>query len=171
MDDYLTTIWNTDQQLADLMDRLRKDPEPVVLVTFGDHLPWMGDNKSFYEEMGVNLDLSTEEGFLNHFSTRYLIWANDAAKEVLGSSVQGEGPDISPCYLMNLVFRQLGWKGPAFTQAMDRLMDVFPVVSIKDRYVVDGRLVEEIPPEREDLFQGLLYLQQYWRDEFLFGEP
>ena len=29
----------------------------------------------------------------------------------------------------------------------------------------DGRLVEEIPPEREDLFQGLLYLQQYWRDE------
>ena len=72
---------------------------------------------------------------------------------------------------MNLVFRQLGWKGPAFTQAMDRLMDVFPVVSIKDRYVVDGRLVEEIPPEREDLFQGLLYLQQYWRDEFLFGEP
>ena len=171
MDDYLTTIWNTDQQLADLMDRLRKDPEPVVLVTFGDHLPWMGDNKSFYEEMGVNLDLSTEEGFLNHFSTRYLIWANDAAKEVLGSSVQGEGPDISPCYLMNLVFRQLGWKGPAFTQAMDRLMDIFPVVSIKDRYVVDGRLVEEIPPERGDLFQGLLYLQQYWRDEFLFGEP
>ena len=167
---YLDVIWKTDQELAKLMDRLREDEEPVVLVTFGDHLPWMGDNKAFYEEMGMNLDLGTEEGFFTHYSTRYLIWANDAAKAVIGHDMVGEGPSVSPCYLMNVLFRQLGWKGPAFTQAMDRMMDVFPVVSIKGRYVVDGVLTDKVPADRRALYQEFVYLQQYWRNEFLFGD-
>lgn len=167
---YLDVIWKTDQELAKLMDRLREDEEPVVLVTFGDHLPWMGDNKVFYEEMGVNLDLSTEEGFFTHYSTRYLIWANDAAKAVIGHDMTGEGPSVSPCYLMNVLFRQLGWKGSAFTQAMDQMMDVFPVVSIKGRYVVDGVLTDAVPADRRELYQKFVYLQQYWRNEFLFGD-
>lgn len=165
---YLDVIWDTDAELTKLVDRLREDPDPVVLVTFGDHLPWMGDGKIFYEEMGVNLDRSTEEGFFTHFSTRYLIWANDAAKQVIGHDVAGEGPAVSPCYLMNLVFRQLGWEGPAFTQAMDDFMEVFPVVSIKGRYVVDGVLLEDIPEDRKVLFQNFLYVQHYWKSEFLF---
>ena len=167
---YLDVIWKTDEELAKLLDRLREDEEPVVLVTFGDHLPWMGDNKAFYEEMGVNLDLGTEEGFFTHYSTRYLIWANDAAKAVIGHDMVGEGPSVSPCYLMNVLFRQLGWKGPAFTQAMDALMDIFPVVSIKGRYVVDGVLTETVPADRQALYQEFTYLQQYWRNEFLFGD-
>lgn len=171
MNDYLTTIWNTDAALEELVEQLRDDPDPVILVTFGDHLPWMGDSKRFYGEMGVNLDLSTEEGFFTHFSTRYLIWANDAAKEVLGHDIRGEGPAVSPCYLMNLVFRQLDWEGPAFLQAMDDLMEIFPVVSIKGRYVVDGVLTDAIPPERESLYQALLYLQESWKHEFMFQSP
>jgi len=167
---YLDVIWKTDEELAKLLDRLRDDEKPVVVLTFGDHLPWMGDNKSFYEEMGVNLDLSTEEGFFTHYSTRYLIWANNAAKEIIGHDMTGEGPSISPCYLMNVLFRQLGWKGSAFTQAMDEMMDIFPVVSIKGRYVVDGVLTESVPPERAEKYMEFVYLQQYWRNEFLYGD-
>ena len=170
MNAYMDTIMETDRQLAEFIDRLREDPAPVVLVTFGDHLPWMGDGGEFYGEMGIDVDPISEEGFFTHYSTRYLIWANDAARELLGSDVQGEGPDVSPCYLMNLVFQQLGWEGPPFMQAMDEMMAVFPVVSIKGRYVVDGLLTDEIPPERADMFQQFLYLQQYWQDEFLFDE-
>ena len=170
MNYYLHTIFQTDAELAKLMDKLRADPEPVVLVTFGDHLPWMGDGNAFYQEMGIDIDPGSDDGFLRYYSTRYLIWANDAARAVLGSDVRGEGPDISPCYLMNLVFRQLGWEGPAFLQAMDGMMDVFPVVTTNDRYVVDGALVNEIPPQREALFRDFLYLQQYWRTEFLFHD-
>ena len=82
----------------------------------------------------------------------------------------GEGPSISPCYLMNVLFRQLGWKGSAFTQAMDEMMDIFPVVSIKGRYVVDGVLTEAVPPERAEKYMEFVYLQQYWRNEFLYGD-
>ena len=40
MNFYLNTIFETDRELAELMDKLRGDPDPVVLVTFGDHMPW-----------------------------------------------------------------------------------------------------------------------------------
>ena len=111
----------------------------------------------------------TKEGFYNYWSTSYLIWGNDAAKAALGVELVGEGPDISPCYLMNLVFQQLGWEGPAFMQAMTGMMNMFPVVSSASGLtMVDGRLTADIPEDRRALFQEFLYLQQYWRNEFLY---
>ncbi|MCI9317729.1 MAG: LTA synthase family protein [Oscillospiraceae bacterium] len=168
MNFYLNTIFETDEELAKLMDRLRSDPDPVVLVTFGDHMPWMGDSNAFYDEIGMNIDPGEEEGFYNHYATRYLIWANDAAREIIGRDLRGDGPDISPCYLMNLVFQQLGWEGPAFMQAMEPMMETFPVVSTKGRYQVDGELVESIPEDRKDLFRQFLYMQYYWSREFIY---
>ena len=52
----------------------------MVIVVFGDHNPWLGDGNAVYKAIGLDLDFSTEEGFYNYYSTRYLIWANDAAK-------------------------------------------------------------------------------------------
>ena len=166
---YLSSITEGDAELMKLVEQLRADPEPVVLVTFGDHLPWMGDGNVFYEEMGMDIDPGTDEGFYTHYSTRYLIWANDAAKTLLGHDVAGEGPAISPCYLMNLVFQQMGWEGPAYLQAMDDFMEVFPIATTNNRYRVDGVLTSEIPEERRELFQNFQYLQHYWRHEFLYG--
>jgi len=168
MNNYLAAIWDTDEELVRLAEQLREDPEPVVLVTFGDHLPWMGDNNVYYKEMGLPLDLSKEEGFYNHYSTRYLIWANNAAREILGDDLIGEGPDLSPCYLMNQVFDLLGWEGPAFLQAMEDMREVFPVVTTTGRYVVDGALTTDIPARRQELFQQFEWMQYYWRTHFLY---
>ena len=88
-----------------------------MLAVFGDHKPWLGYSNSAYQELGVNLDTATEEGFYNYYSTRYLIWANDAAKEALGEDFVGEGPDVSSCFLMNLLFDLCGWQGNAWAQA------------------------------------------------------
>ena len=170
MNSYMTTIMDTDRELAKLIDQLRTDPAPVLLVTFGDHLPWMGDGNSFYDEMGIDINPSTDESFLRHYSTRYLIWANDAAKEIIGHDVVGEGPAISPCYLMNLVFDQLGWEGPGFMQAMDDMMVEFPVVTTKGRYEVDGVLTDKIPEEHKEQFDKFQYMQYYWRNEFLYKD-
>ena len=167
---YLDAIWDTDEQLAWLMDQLREDRSPVVLVTFGDHLPWMGGGNEYYAEMGVDVDAGTEEGFYSRYSTRYLIWANDAAREILGHDLQGEGPDISPCYLMNLVFDQLGWAGPGFMQAMDEMMEVFPIAATTGRTMTDGVLSGEIPEERQALYRDFQILQHYWRNEFLYRD-
>ena len=63
MNYYLATIWETDRELAKLMDWLRDDEEPVVLVTFGDHLPWMGDHPVFHEAVeDDHFVLAADEG-------------------------------------------------------------------------------------------------------------
>lgn len=170
MNAYMTTIMETDRQLQALMEQLRKDPEPVVLVTFGDHLPWMGDGNIYYEEMGMDVNASSDEGFYRRYTTRYLIWANEAAKEILGHDVQGEGPAISPCYLMNLLFDQLGWEGPGFMQAMDEMMEVFPIATTTGLTMTDGVLADEIPEERKELYREFQRLQHYWRNEFLYKD-
>lgn len=170
VNNYSDVIMQSDKELMKLIEKLRKDPEPIILVTFGDHLPWMGNGNEFYQEMGINIDTSTEEGFRNYYSTRYLIWANNAARKRMDHYSIGEGVEISPCYLMNLIFQQIGWEGPAYMQAMEDMMDVFPVVTTNERYVVDGILSEQIPEERQELFQDYLYLQEYWQKEFMF-EP
>ena len=170
MNAYMTTIMETDRELAAFIDRLRAAPEPVVLVTFGDHLPWMGDGNVFYDEMGMNVNASEDEGFYQRYTTRYLIWANDAAKEIIGHDLAGEGPAVSPCYLMNLVFEQLGWDGPGFMQAMDEMMEVFPIASTTGRTMTDGVLAGQVPEERLELYRRFQHLQYYWRNEFLYKD-
>ena len=68
-----------------------------------------------YSHYGMDLDLGTEQGFFNYYSTDYVIWMNDAARAQLGFDGKKLqiGPVISPCYLMNVLFRALGWKGPS----------------------------------------------------------
>ena len=168
MDNYMAAIMNSDMELEKLIDQLRAEEEPVVFILFSDHLPWMGDSNVFYDEMGMDISGDTAESFLRHYTTEYLIWANDAAKEVLGCDFVGEGPTISPCYLMNVAFELMGWEGPAFMQAMEELRQVFPVVTTHDCYVVDGVFTDAVPAERQDLFDEFLYLQYYWTHEFTF---
>lgn len=170
MNNYMNAIMEGDRELVALVDKLRADEDPVVLVVYTDHLPWMGDGNVFYEEMGINVDVSgdSEESFRRRYQTDYLIWANDAAKEVLENDFTGTGPTISPSYLMNVVFDLCGWEGNAYMQAMDDMMEVFPVVTTRGFYVVDGMFTDTIPDKRKELFDEFLWLNHYWRNEFLY---
>ncbi len=169
LENYFGSIYNTNQHLKELTDYLREDEEPVVLILFGDHNPWMGDGNTVYEAMGLNLDLSTEEGFYNYYATRYIIWANDAAKEVLGSDFQGEGPTISPNFLMNVVFQQCGWEGPAYLQALEPVMEQVPVINTATGlYVENGQVTDTLSPEGAALVQEYSCLQYYRRQNFAY---
>ena len=144
LNNYLSLIKNTCDNLEMLVDHLRSDDAPVVLVLFGDHNPWLGNSNSVYYAMGINIDTSNEEGFYNYYSTRYMIWANDAAKKLLGNDFVGTGPAVSPCYLMNVVFELCGWgKGTEYMQLMNDLMQLSPVVNTSGFYVENGAVTRE----------------------------
>jgi phosphoglycerol transferase MdoB-like AlkP superfamily enzyme len=115
---YLHGVAETGKQLRALADQLRGEAAPVVLVLFGDHMPWWGDGNETYAQYGVNLDRTTEQGFYNYFTTPYIIWANDAAKQVTGCAFAGDGGRMSPAFLMPRLFTLLGWQGPAYMQAL-----------------------------------------------------
>ena len=170
LNNYLTGVADTTQRLADLADYFRDCEEPVVLVFFGDHMPWMGNGNSGYTDMGLNLDLGDQEGFLNYYSTRYYIWANDAAKAVTGNDFVGEGEAISPCFLMSKVFDLCGWEGPAYMQAMRTVSQRLPVIQSLGNYMEGGVITQTLSPEGAELAADFSSLEYYWQNHFAYAD-
>ena len=142
-----------------------------MLVLFGDHNPWMGDGNSVYTALGIDFDLGTEAGFRDYYSTRYIIWANDAAKAALGSDFSGEGPEIGPYFLMNELFALCGWDGPAYLQLADTVMDAVPVIHTTGRYVENGAVTTALSADAAETVKQFLAAEYFyshgsvkWRD-------
>lgn len=170
INNYLGSVKNTIDNLIKLKDELEAMDEPVVLVVYGDHKPWLGDNSVTYSELGISLDCSTAEGFMNYYATRYLIWANDAAKEICGSDFTGEGPDISPCYLMNELFSLLGWDGTAYMKFMNDMESSLPVINTSGFYLTDGKVTVSVSGSLLDQKRMIDDVQYYMRRNFLYSE-
>jgi len=166
VDNYLASLQDTAAELRKFLDELQKETRPVVVVAYGDHLPWLGDGNSAYEELGVNLDTSTEEGFYNYYATRYLVWANDAAKKALGHDFTGAGDTVSSCFLMNEVFEILGWEGSRWTQATDSVREQLSVITSTGRYVEQGVLTDELSEEGKEALQKFLWMEYYRLEQF-----
>lgn len=111
---YFTKIQNTTIQIRNLIETLRKDESPTIVVLFGDHNPWFGNLNSVYEMLDVNIEVDTKDGFFNYYRSPYLIWGNEAAKNALGKEIVGKGPTISPNFLMNVLFEKLEYQGNQF---------------------------------------------------------
>ena len=157
VNNYLYSARFTMQQVSAFLDELRADETPAVILFYGDHKP----NLTYYDEMHVNHVLSTNEGFLNYYGTEYIIWANDAAKAQLGSSFTGEGPTISPCFLMSLLFEQLGWEGNAYSKYLNDLRAAAPVLNGKGYYLVDGSFTQTPGSEIEEAGEMQKWIQYY----------
>lgn len=170
MANYFGSVKDTSRCLLELKSFLAAQEEPYVLVLFGDHNPWMGDGNSVYTAMGLNLDQGTQEGFRNYYATRYLIWANDAAKRATGNDFVGDGPDLGPYFLMNHVFDLCGWDGPAYLQATN---DVARRVSVQHQtgmYLENGTFTRGLTDEGAALSRDYQWLQYYDKHHFRYRD-
>ena len=163
---YLGCLRDADVSMTALLDELRESERPVAVVIYGDHKPWLGNNKEVYADLGINLDMSTEDGFYNYLTTDYLIWANPAAEQLLGREIEGQGPTISPCYLMNVVFEQLGWEGTAFSKLNDQYRQTLSVMSTTGHYVINGQYTSQIPAEVEALVEEFTAVHDFRKYNF-----
>ncbi len=171
MNNYFGSIKNTSDRLMEMVDAFRDCGEPVILVVFGDHKPWFGDANSVYRELGINMDTGTESGFYNYYGTRWLIWANDEAKEVLGRDFVGEGPALSPSFLMDYLFRLCGWKGSAWMQYTDTVMSALPVLTSNGFYVSWGGVFTTTPnPEQAEIISDFRIADFWYRRHFLYED-
>ena len=78
---YIEGARDADAMLGRLVEYFSHRNEPVVLVFFGDHLPYLGDNQLAYTEMGITQEENW--GVLTSYETPFVIWANDSAAEEL----------------------------------------------------------------------------------------
>lgn len=163
VNNYLSGVKDTGEQLKALSDELKQDDAPWVLIFFGDHKPWLGDQDSVYAALDIDLTSSSIESYYNYYNTEYLIWANDAAKERVGADFSGEGPKISPCYLMNLLFAECGWDGPSFLKFSNQTMELLPLIMKNGSFIVDDKVVwgESLTEEARQAANMMHYVTYY----------
>ena len=161
INNYLAGIRSTVNEMCRMTEELEKRDEPVVFVFFGDHKPWMGNGNSVYTEMGINMDVSTLDGFYNYYATPYVIYANQAARDLLGNDFAEPGGDFSPCFLMAKVFDECGWEGPGFMQLQREMRAVSPLMSSNGWRMQNGQLTMELDGTAEDENGRYLRAQYY----------
>ena len=161
INNYLAGIRSTVNEMCRMTEELEKRDEPVVFVFFGDHKPWMGNGNSVYTEMGINMDVSTLDGFYNYYATPYVIYANQAARDLLGNDFAEPGGDFSPCFLMAKVFDECGWEGPGFMQLQREMRAVSPLMSSNGWRMQNGQLTMEFDGTAEDENGRYLHAQYY----------
>ena len=155
---YIEGARDADAMLGELKEYFSAQEEPVVLVFFGDHLPYLGDNQLAYQELGMTLDPVWDR--LSSYATPYVIWANDSAAEVLDweSAVEALDlpqitPAISAAFLGATVLELTGHSesSPWFSFLND-LRRAAPVVQ-KNTYLLDGNILlfqEELDADESD---------------------
>ena len=171
LNNYLGMMHDTQKCIAGLLEELREDETPVVLMFYGDHCPYFGDADFVTGEMGVDLDCAHFQGFLNTFSTEYVIWANDAARAKLGRDFRGEGPTVSACWLMNVLFDQLGWQGSSFMQFARQTQAVLPVVNAGGYYVENGAYTTRLDEEGKQALLDFDSVSYYASSHFEGDRP
>ena len=160
LNNYLHGVADTAEQMAAFVDSFRNDTEPVVLILFGDHKPTLGVDNACYAELGLDISETTNDGCRNLYEAPYLIWANDAAKAILGDNFHGEGRTLSPCFLMSELFDVCGWTGPAWMQYQRSFRDEVSVMQKDTMYLYEGVLHYALPDE------VVVRMRQYNRVEY-----
>lgn len=161
LNNYLGGVRDTLDHLSAMIEELRHDEEPVVVLLYGDHLPHISANQDMFQSFGINADINTKEGWYNYYSTPYLIWANEAAKEMYGKDFVGEGEDTSVCYLMNMLFNELEWNGPAFMQLSETVRETIQVAGTNGQFIENGEFTTQLSEDGQKLLDLYKYAQYY----------
>ena len=158
---YLGLIAETQQIILEEVRDVEDASEPIVIIIFGDHKPLFSEY--IYRELGIINDLESEQEMKNFLGTPYLIWANNAAKALLGDKFQGEAPMLSPCFMMVELFDRLSWAGPAYMQFTREVMQHIPVLCTRGVYVENGQFTRELSEQGNELVDCYADLQYYLR--------
>ena len=115
VDVYAEGIRDANAMLKELTEFYSAQSEPVLLIFFGDHLPYLCDNRAGYRELGLAAaDVSGTEDPFAAYTAPYLIWCNEAGAELLdfdraieSLELPGSGR-MSACYLGAAVLELTG---------------------------------------------------------------
>ena len=124
---YVEGARDSDAMLGDLRDYFSAQDAPVVLVFFGDHLPYLGDNQVGYAELGMTAEPCWDE--LGSYQTPFVIWANNAAYDMLDWSSIAELPDTISAAFLGAAVTELTGHATSWFSFLNELRQEYPVVN------------------------------------------
>ena len=161
---YTEGVRDADAMLGRLHDYFAARKEPVVLVFFGDHLPYLGENGAGYRELGLDIS-QTEDGETRTFftfETPYVIWANEAAAAALDWEQTVEtlslpqGGSLSAAFLGAAVLELTGrGEEDAWFRFLNSLRRLCPVVHRDVLQTAEGDVIPTPETEGTELGQQL----------------
>lgn len=167
---YVEGVRDADAMLGRLRNYFAAQNEPVVLVFFGDHLPYLGDNQLGYAELGTTQEANWDA--LTSYETPYIIWANDAAAKILNweAAVKAldlpDGGTLSAAFLGATVLELTGRGGESpWFSFLNQLRREAPVVQ-KDTYLLSGNALlsqEDLNADDSEKGQVLRDALSKWR--------
>ncbi|BCA33834.1 sulfatase-like hydrolase/transferase [Bacillus thuringiensis] len=152
LETYTEGLRRSDEALQYLIEQLDNLDRPTLLVFFGDHLPSLGTNKSFYKENGYITNEKTPSERLAMAQTPLLMYANfDMPNDNLGL--------VSPIYFSNLIFDYAGLNKSLFYQFLSELYKEIPV--LRDELKVDknGEVINDLTKKQKEMLEQYKMLQ------------
>ena len=157
---YIAGARDADAMLGRLVDYFSQTDEPVVLAFWGDHLPYLGDNQLAYAQLGSQVALAEEdrENPLCSYETPYVIWANDAAAQVLDWDSAVENLDLPETNRLSASFLGAalleltgrGEESPWFS-FLNQLRRELPVVQKKTYMTMDGTFTPLLTSDQQKM--------------------
>lgn len=130
---YFKGLKDADLELKRLTDNLNLSNEPVILMYFGDHLPSFSGGVELYQKIGYPIDINgTIEERQNMSKVPFLIWQNNACKEILDLQTNVDDVDIfngmviDANYLGGIFLKLIGYKNlsPIFEYSYELCSDL-----------------------------------------------
>ncbi|MGN4583989.1 LTA synthase family protein [Bacillus paranthracis] len=152
LETYTEGLRRSDEALQYLIEQLDNLDRPTLLVFFGDHLPSLGTNKSFYKENGYITNEKTPSERLAMAQTPLLMYANfDMPNDNLGV--------VSPIYFSNLIFDYAGLNKSLFYQFLSAFYKEIPV--LRDELKVDknGEVINDLTKKQKEMLEQYKILQ------------
>jgi len=166
VNNYVNGLKQCDEALGLLVKEFKEMNEPIVLLYFSDHLPYLGQNFAGFNAMHYDVGTSgSVEAYINTYKVPYFIWSNDAAKKLLkeqGRPVPvGKAPTISSNYLSLELMDYIGIKGNEYTDYLRDIRSKLPVLTKRCYQRADGNIVEKISDEENKIISDYRILQHY----------
>ncbi|HEY9060748.1 MAG TPA: LTA synthase family protein [Pseudobacteroides sp.] len=166
INNYAGGLEKTDKALGHLVDELREVDEPVVLLFFSDHLPFLGNNFAAYQAMDYEVGTSgSTESYINTYKVPYFIWSNEAAKDLLEEQGKpapvGKAPTISSNYLSTELLKYIGINTPAYINYLNQIKKSLPIITSRVYRTGNGKLTETLTDKEQKIISDYRILQHY----------
>lgn len=122
VDEYVSLIRHSDEDLEYFIERLRELDRPVVPVFFGDHQPYLTQG---YNDLWYPGEDAAEHA-RRVYQTDYVVWAN---YDIAGCDQVSEVDDVSASFLASEVAQLIGAPLTSFQKAHIELRRALPEIS------------------------------------------
>jgi phosphoglycerol transferase MdoB-like AlkP superfamily enzyme len=153
LETYAQGAQDADKMLRTLVEHYERSSEPTIIVFFGDHLPYLGDEYKVYKDTKW-ITGEDDPDFLNKmYRTPLVVWSNYLPEEQ-------ETLDMSPSFLASYVLNKAKLPGSYYTDYLFALSKKYPVIPPKSEFA-KMNISEEDMKEYEMLQYDIMFGEQH----------